>query len=160
MSVEPGLNPDFLDLLEAFTKAGVDFIVVGAHALAAHGVVRATGDLDVWVRPSPENAAKVVDALTTFGAPLAQHGASAADFAREGTVYQMGLPPRRIDVLTQISGVTFAEAWRDRTFITLRGSPVAFLGREALLRNKRAAARPKDLLDVDLLERQTAERSR
>jgi hypothetical protein len=154
MSVEAGLNPDFLDLLEAFAKAQVEFIVVGAHALAAHGVVRATGDLDVWVRPSPENAARVVAGLTTFGAPLAQHGVSAADFAKGGTVYQMGLPPRRIDVLTQISGVDFAEAWPDRTVITLRGAPVAFLGREALLRNKRAAARPKDLLDVDLLERQ------
>lgn len=154
MSVEAGLNPDFLDLLEAFARAQVDFIVVGAHALAAHGVIRATGDLDVWVRPSPENAVKVVVGLTTFGAPLAQHSVSAADFAKDGTVYQMGLPPRRIDVLTQISGVAFAEAWPDRTFITLRGAPVAFLGREALLRNKRAAARPKDLLDVDLLERQ------
>lgn len=154
MSVEAGLNPDFLDLLDAFTKAQVEFIVVGAHALAAHGVVRATGDLDVWVRPSAENAARVVTGLTAFGAPLAQHGVSAADFAKVGTVYQMGLPPRRIDVLTQISGVEFAEAWADRTFVTVRGTPTAFLGREALLRNKRAAARPKDLVDVDLLERQ------
>lgn len=154
MSVEAGLNPDFLDLLEAFAKAQVEFIVVGAHALAAHGVVRATGDLDLWVRPTPENAARVVIGLTAFGAPLAQHNVSAADFARAGTVYQMGLPPRRIDVLTQISGVEFADAWADRTFVAVRGTPVAFLGREALLRNKRAAARAKDLLDVDLLERQ------
>lgn len=151
MSVEAGLNPDFLDLLEAFANAKVEFIVVGAHALAAHGVVRATGDLDIWVRPSAENAARVVTALTAFGAPLAQHGVSAADFKKAGTVYQMGLPPRRIDVLTQISGVEFADAWVDRTFVAVQGTPVGFLGREALLRNKRAAARPKDLLDVDLL---------
>jgi hypothetical protein len=154
MSVEAGLNPDFLDLLEAFTHARVEFIVVGAHALAAQGVIRATGDLDVWVRPSAENAARVVEALTAFGAPLAQHQLSAADLARAGTVYQMGLPPRRIDVLTQISGVEFDEAWVERTFVALRGAPVGFLGREALLKNKRAAARPKDLLDVELLERQ------
>ena len=154
MSVEAGLNPDFLDLLEAFAKAKVEFIVVGAHALAAHGVVRATGDLDVWVRPSDENAERVVAGLTAFGAPLVQHGVSAADFAKAGTVYQMGLPPRRIDVLTQISGVEFADAWADLTFVAVRGTPVAFLGREALLRNKRAAARAKDLIDVDLLERQ------
>lgn len=154
MSVEAGLNPDFLDLLEAFSAAKVEFIVVGAHALAANGVVRSTGDLDVWVRPSAANAAKVVQALLVFGAPLAQHGVTEADFARAGTVYQMGLPPRRIDVLTQITGVGFDEAWPGRTSMPLRGSPVAFLGREALLRNKRAAARPKDLLDVDLLERQ------
>jgi hypothetical protein len=154
MSVESGLNPDFLDLLEAFVAAQVEFIVVGAHALAAHGVVRATGDLDVWVRPSPENARRVVTGLMTFGAPLAQHGVDATDFARAGTVYQMGLPPRRIDVLTQISGVEFADAWADRAFVTVQGKPIAFLGRDTLLRNKRAAARPKDLIDADLLERQ------
>ena len=154
MSVEGGLNPDFLDLLEAFSGANVEFIVVGAHALAAHGIVRATGDLDVWVRPTPENAARVVSALHAFGAPLTQHGVTEADFARPGTVYQMGLPPRRIDVLTQISGVDFADAWRERSLVTLRGAPVSFLGRASLLMNKRAAARPKDLLDVELLERQ------
>lgn len=154
MSLEAGLNADFLDLLEAFSRARVEFIVVGAHALAANGVVRATGDLDVWVRPSPENASRVVEALRDFGAPLAQHGVTEKDFARAGGVYQMGLPPRRIDVLTQISGVEFAEAWPERTMIALRELPVGFLGRAALLKNKRAAGRPKDLLDVDLLERQ------
>ena len=153
MSVEAGLNLDFLDLLEAFSRARVEFLVVGAHALAAQGVVRATGDLDVWVKPSAENAARVVEALTAFGAPLAQHQVSAADFMRAGAVYQMGLPPRRINILTQISGVGFDEAWPARSLVVLRGAPVAFLGREALLKNKRAAARPKDLVDVDLLER-------
>ncbi len=153
MTVEAGLNPDFLDLLEAFSRAQVEFIVVGAHALAANGVIRATGDLDVWVRPSFENAARVVQALLVFGAPLAQHNVSAADFSAAGNVYQMGLPPRRIDVLTAISGVDFEEAWNGRLLIELRGALVAFLGKQALLKNKRAAARPKDLLDVELLER-------
>lgn len=153
MSVEAGLNPDFIDLLEAFNRAQVEFMVVGAHALAAHGVPRATGDLDVWVRPSPENASRVVTALTAFGAPLSQHQVTRDDFARPGTVYQMGLPPRRIDVLTQITGVAFDEAWPGRIELDLKDTRVAFLGREALLRNKRAAARPKDLLDVELLER-------
>jgi hypothetical protein len=153
MSVEAGLNPDFLDLLAAFERAQVEFIVVGAHALAANGIVRSTGDLDVWVRPSPENAARVVVGLRDFGAPLAQHGVSEADFARVGSVYQMGLPPRRIDVLTQITGVEFSEAWDERTTLSINGAAVAFLGRAALLKNKRAAARPKDLLDVELLER-------
>lgn len=154
MKVEGGLNPDFLDIIEAFSRAGVEFIVVGAHALAAHGIPRATGDLDLWVRPTADNAARVITGLTAFGAPLAQHGVTAADFARAGTVYQLGLPPRRIDVLTQITGVEFDEAWAARVVIPVRTVPVAFLGREALLRNKRAAARPKDLVDVELLERQ------
>lgn len=150
MSVEAGLNPDFLDLIGAFSRAGVDFIVVGARALAANGIVRSTGDLDVWVRPT--NAARVVAALRDFEAPLTQHDVNETDFARPGTVYQLGLPPRRIDVLTQISGVEFDEAWPERRSIAIGGAAVAFLGRLALLKNKRAAGRAKDLLDVELLE--------
>lgn len=153
MSVEAGLNPDFLDLLAAFSRTGVQFIVVGAHALAANGIVRSTGDLDVWVRPTAENASRVIAGLRDFGAPLAQHGLTEVDFTRAGTVYQMGLPPRRIDILTQISGVEFDEAWADQRSISVGGVPVAFLGRRALLKNKRAAGRAKDLLDVELLER-------
>lgn len=154
MSLEAGLNPDFLDLLEVMGALQVEFLVVGAHALAAHGVVRATGDLDVWVRPSPDNAQRVIDALLRFGAPLAQHGVARGDFERPGTVYQMGLPPRRIDVLTEISGVTFGVAWPGRKEVAVAGRIVGFLGREALLANKRATGREKDLLDVRLLEQQ------
>lgn len=152
--MEAGLNVDFLDLLEAFARARVEFLVVGAHALAAHGIPRATGDLDVWVRATPENAVRVVAGLEAFGAPLSAHGVTAADFERLGTVYQMGLPPRRIDVLTQISGVTYEEALAGRVAVSIGGRSVFFLGREAMLRNKRAAGRPKDIVDADLLERQ------
>jgi hypothetical protein len=147
-----GLNEDFLDLIRALTEAKVDFVIVGAHALAAHGIVRATGDLDLLVRPSSANAQKLVRALTEFGAPLAQHGIAARDFTAEGTVYQMGVPPRRIDLLTSISGVPFREAWKGRLTLAVGELSVGFLGREELLRNKRAAGRPKDLLDVDRLE--------
>lgn len=153
MTAEAGLNADFLDLLAAFAQERVEFLVVGAHALAVHGIPRATGDLDVWVNPTPENARRVAAALLRFGAPLAAHGVSQADFAKAGTVYQMGLPPRRIDVLTQVSGLSFAEAWADRKTVAVGGEPTAFLGRDSLLRNKRAAARPKDLLDAELLEK-------
>ncbi len=153
MSLEAGLNQDFLDLLDAFVDSKVEFLVVGAHALAAHGVVRATGDLDIWVRPTPENAARVVAGLTSFGAPLAQHGVTQADFSRGGTVYQMGLPPRRVDVLTEITGVDFESGWAGRFELPVHGHRVAFLGHEALLVNKRATGREKDLLDVKLLER-------
>lgn len=154
MSVEAGLNVDFLDLLSALARARVEFLVVGAHALAAHGIPRATGDLDVWVRADAENAKRVVAALEAFGAPLGAHGVSAADFELLGTVYQMGLPPRRIDVLTQISGVTFDEAWPGRKTVRIGGNDVGFIGREAMLRNKRAAGRPKDLVDAAELEKQ------
>jgi hypothetical protein len=150
----PELNDDFLDMLDAFGGAGVEFVVVGAHALAAHGLPRATGDLDLLVRPSPANAARVVQALEAFGAPLADHGVLQADFEIEGTVYQIGLPPRRIDILTKISGVSFDEANASKVLPTLAGRSVPVLGRDALLKNKRAAARDKDLVDVRALEGQ------
>jgi hypothetical protein len=152
MSVEKGLNQDFLDVLAALADVGAEFLVVGAHALAAHGIPRATGDLDIWVRPSRDNAGRVVAGLTAFGAPLASHGVSEEDFGRPGTVYQIGLPPRRIDIRTQISGVEFIEAWGSRITVMIDGRQIGFLGREALLANKRAAGRDKDLLDVKLLE--------
>lgn len=152
MADEPALNDDFVDLLRAFDDAGVDFVVVGAHAVAAYGVLRATGDLDVFVRPDPLVAAKVMTALQQFGAPLATHAVTEGDFARRGTVYQMGLPPRRIDVLTSISGVEFVEAAKDATEVCVSGVRFRVIGRAALLINKRASGRAKDLEDVRLLE--------
>lgn len=152
MSAEAGLNEDFLDLLRALSAARVDYVVVGAHALAVHGIPRATGDIDILVRPAADNASRVHAALTRFGAPLSAHGISAGAFEQPDVVYQLGLPPRRIDLLTSISGVTFDEAISTALFLEVAGLRVPFLGREALLRNKRAAGREKDLLDVRLLE--------
>jgi len=152
MTPGPGFNPDFEDLLAALHAQNVQFLVVGAHALAAHGVPRATGDLDVWVRPEEANAGRVVAALNAFGAPLPAHGITARDFSTPGLVYQLGLPPRRIDLLTQLSGLEFDEAWPGRVVLEVAGEPVPFLGREALLKNKRATGRPKDLADAALLE--------
>ncbi len=149
----PELSDDFVDLLAALHEESVDYVVVGAHALAVHGVPRATGDFDVFVRPNGENARRVVRALKRFGAPIEAHGLTEADFETPGTVYQMGLPPRRIDLLTQISGVDFDEAWRTRVSATLGTQPAHIIGRDALLKKKRAAGRDKDLLDVKLLEK-------
>ena len=104
------MNPDFLDLLAALVRAEARFLIVGAHAMAAHGVPRATGDLDVWIRPDPENAERVWAALTEFGAPLGAFDLSQADLTAPGVVFQMGEPPRRIDLLTSITGVDFEEA--------------------------------------------------
>lgn len=146
------LNDDFRDLLACLREAEVAFVIVGAHALAAHGLPRATGDLDVLVRPDGDNARRVYRALAAFGAPLESHGVTVDDFAAPETVYQLGLPPRRIDLLTSISGVTFEDAWSTRVTISVGGDEVAFLGRDALIANKRAAARPKDLADVAALE--------
>jgi hypothetical protein len=151
------LNQDYRDLLQCLCSEVVDFLVVGAYAVAFHGTPRATGDIDLLVRPTVENAGRVWRALVKFGAPLAEVGMTAADFATPGMVYQIGLPPRRIDILTEISGVTFDEAWASRVQTLVIGLPVAFIGRDALVKNKRATGRAKDLIDLDLLR---AERSR
>lgn len=147
------LNPDFRDLLLAFVAEQVEFVIVGAYALALHGVPRFTGDLDVFVRPSADNAQRVWKALVRFGAPVEAAGVQPSDFATLGIVYQIGLPPARIDVLTEISGVSFDEAWASREIAELDESSVSFLGREAFLRNKRAAGRPKDIADAERLKR-------
>ncbi len=150
--IAPAAHEDFVDLLEELARAGCDFVVVGAHALAAHGIVRATGDLDVFVRPDRENAIAVVCALRSFGAPLDAHGVTERDFSAPGPVYQIGLPPRRIDVLTKISGVEFGEALRDHVVVHVGRVAVRCIGLEAMIRNKRAAGRPKDLVDAHALE--------
>lgn len=144
------MNPDFRDLLSAFNAHGVDYLVVGAYALAAHGRVRATGDLDIWVRPAPDNAIRVLKALTAFGAPL--HDLTVADLSQPGVVFQVGVAPLRIDILTGIDGVEFADAWPARVMTRFSDQPVAVLSVEHLIRNKRAAGRAQDLADLEWLE--------
>lgn len=144
------MNPDFSDLLSAFNAQGVEYIVVGAHALAAHGHVRATKDLDIWVRPSRDNAPKVLRALVEFGAPL--QDLSEEDLTTPGTVFQIGVPPLRIDLLTAIDGVEFEAAWPDRVQVTLGDASVPVLSRHHLIANKKASGRLQDLADVERLE--------
>jgi hypothetical protein len=147
-----GLNDDFRDVLAELAAADVEFVIVGAYALAFHGAPRASGDIDVFVRPTLDNAKRLMSALAQFGAPLAAAGVTHDDFARPGLVYQIGLPPRRIDLLTEISGLSFDEAWASRQPAELDGRTVHFIGREALLTNKKASGRPKDLADVARLQ--------
>ena len=144
------LNRDFRDILSAFTDAGVEYLLVGAYALAAHGLVRGTGDIDLWVRPTAENAERIHRALLAFGAP-AEHFA-AEDFTKPDAVVQLGVPPLRVDILTTISGVGFPEAWEGRTMVELDGIDVPVLSRAHLVANKRSADRPKDRLDLRWLE--------
>jgi hypothetical protein len=141
------MNQDFLDLLRAFCDRNVRFLVVGAYALAVHGRPRATGDLDVWVDATADNAPRVIAALSDFGAPLTT--VTASDFGSPGIVFQMGLPPARIDVLTQLSGITFDEAWPTRVRAPFGDLQVDYLGRDAFIRNKRATGRAKDLGDIE-----------
>jgi hypothetical protein len=131
------LNPDFFDMIAALQEEDADFLVVGAFAMAAHGVPRATGDLDLWVRPHRRNAERVMRALLRFGAPVASANLTAEDLVNPDMVFQMGRPPRRIDVITGIDGVSFDDAWPNRLVLEVEGSEVPFLGRGELLRNKR-----------------------
>lgn len=143
------MNSDFNELIAEFDAHSVEFLVVGAHALAAHGHVRATKDLDVWVKPALDNAERVIAALKSFGAPL--HDLTPVDLATPGVVFQIGVAPIRIDVLTAIDGVTFEEAWPSRVASRFGGQRVFVLSRDHLIRNKRASGRLQDLADVERL---------
>jgi hypothetical protein len=144
------VHSDFSDLLATFNANGVEYLVVGAHALAAHGHVRATKDLDVWVRPSLENAPRVLRALAAFGAPL--QDLAVEDLSQPGLVFQIGVPPLRVDVLTEIDGVEFESAWPARILAQLGGVGVPVLSRHHLIANKKASGRLQDLADVERLE--------
>lgn len=140
------MNPDFKEILSTFNQHAVKYLVVGAHAVMKYSEPRYTKDLDVWVEASEENAARVFKALRAFGAPLGK--LSVNDFMTEG-FFQMGQPPVRIDILMSIDGVAFSDAWPNRQAGDFDGIPATFIGREELLRNKTAAGRPQDLIDVD-----------
>ena len=146
----PEIAEDLRDLLRAFIDHEVRFLVVGGYALAVHGHPRATGDLDVWVECSDTNAERAYDALRAFGAPLGDLGVR--DLATPGTVFQIGLSPFRIDILTRITGVDFAGAWPNRCETRIGELAVPVIGRAALLANKRALGRLRDLADIELLE--------
>lgn len=146
------LPDDFRDLLVELHEAGAEFVVLGGHAVAFHGHPRATKDLDVLVRPEPANAARVYRALAAFGAPLESFEVTEKDFATYDGVLQIGLPPRRIDILNRADGITFDEAIADGASFELDGRRIPVIGLEALLKNKRTAKRAQDLADVEALE--------
>jgi len=143
------MNQDFKDLLAEFNAQQVEYLIVGAHALAAHGHVRATQDLDIWIRPHPENARRVIEALRAFGAPL--HDLTEQDLSTPGLIFQVGVEPVRIDVLTVIDGVQFDEAWSERIHSKFADQPVSVISRAHLIKNKLASARAQDLADVEKL---------
>lgn len=145
------MNRDFVEMLSALNATGADFLIVGAHAVAAHGYPRATGDLDIWVRSTLENAQRVRRALEEFGAPLSN--LSLEDLSHPDTVFQIGVSPCRIDILTSITGVDFANAWRNKIEIQVEGLTVFCIGKQDLLQNKKATGRPQDLADASFIER-------
>jgi hypothetical protein len=142
-------NPDFKELLSIFNEERVEYLVAGAHAVMYHTEPRFTKDLDLWVKPTPENATRTYRALARFGAPLQQ--ASVNDFCDPELIYQLGVAPNRIDVIMGILGATFTEAWADRIETTYAGVPIHLMGKTSLIKAKKAAGRPQDLLDLEKL---------
>ncbi len=144
------LAPDFDEFIGSLTAHGVEFVVVGAYALAFHGVPRFTGDIDILIRPSHDNARHLLAALVEFGFPV--EGLSPEAIADPRRMIEMGVPPVQIHVMSSISGVDWDQVWSDSVEGGLGRHPVRFIGRDSFLRNKRAAGRPKDLADIDALE--------
>lgn len=143
------LNPDFRDMLSCLKDEAVDFIVVGAYALAAHGLPRATGDIDIWIRNSPTNAQKVLRALGKFGAPVSD--LTERDFTMPDVIVQLGVEPSRIDIITGIDGVAFDEAWENKVSVAVDGLEIFILSKADMLKNKLAANRDKDQSDISWL---------
>lgn len=141
--------PDFRDLLTLFNAHRVEYVVVGGYAVAHHGAPRYTGDIDICIRPTAENAARILAALDAFG--FGGVGLDASDFTRPNRVVQLGFPPCRIDLMTSLDGLTTDEAFGDTSAGMYGDAPVAYLGLEALRRNKRATGRAKDLADLEAL---------
>lgn len=144
------LNKDYKDMLQCLLEEKVRFLLVGAYALAVHGFPRATKDIDFFVWATPENAANLVGALARFGAPL--DGISESDFSTPGIVFQIGNSPRRIDILTNISGIEFEQAYANRKNVFLEGLEIPVISVSDLIANKRATGRTQDLADVEKLE--------
>jgi len=143
------MNPHFVAILRLFQDEDVEFLVIGAHALAAHGHVRATLDIDLWVRPTADNAQRVWRALERFRAPLSRM--KIGDFAEPEVLYQIGLPPSRIDIMTSVTGLDFDAAWPNRITAKIGEVPVPVLGLADMRTAKRAAGRLKDLADLEEL---------
>lgn len=146
------VNEDYRDILAALLRQNARFLIVGAHALAAHGYLRATLDIDIWIDATADNARRVWRALAEFGAPLDDMNIRVEDLTQPDVVAQFGLPPNRIDILTGVSGLAFERAWANRIEDVLEGVRVPVLGLEDLLANKRASGRDKDRVDVKGLE--------
>ena len=151
-SSSPGatLTPDFFDMLRALSAANAEFLLVGAHARAVHGTPRATGDLDIWVRRDATNAERVYRALADFGATLTE--LTVDDLLEPDMVFQIGVSPNRIDLLTDVSGVSFEDAWPRRETIALEGLAIPVIGRGDFIANKRATGRLRDLADIEDVE--------
>jgi len=144
------LNEDYKDILQIFLKNRIKFLVVGAYAMAAHGYPRATGDFDIWVEASSENSKRIYKSLLDFGAYLKD--VDEKTFSEKEIIFQIGVVPRRIDIITHIDGVDFASAYETKKMLLLEDLEIPFLSRENLIKNKESTGRLKDKADADSLK--------
>ena len=149
------LSADSKEFIELLNSRGVEYVIVGAHCLAFHGRPRYTGDLDVIVRPSSQNAEKITAILVEFG--FAENGFKSSDFLEPDQMFQLGRVPNRIDLITGITGVATGEAFATKIPAELSGLSVFVLSKDLLIQNKRAVGRPQDLADLDVLGRLAAQ---
>jgi predicted nucleotidyltransferase len=147
-------SPDFKELLRALNEKQAEYLIVGGYAVMKYTEPRFTKDLDVWIRNSTENASKVYEALAEFGAPLRKDGLVPEDFASQDMTYQIGVAPLRIDILTHLSGIEFAEAWPNRVASIFFGVPAHFISLNDLIINKRAAGRSSDLEQLESFQKE------
>ncbi len=144
------LNQDYKEMLLTLLEEDVKFLLVGAYALAALGFPRATGDMDIFIQPDEDNAEKVYNALIKFGAPL--QNITVKDFSTSGTIFQIGVIPRRIDIINSIDGVTFEDAYRNKVTIEIESMSIPVLSKEHMIKNKNSTGRTKDKVDAETLE--------
>ncbi len=144
------LNNDYKEMLQSLQENEVRFLVVGAYALAAYGYPRATGDIDIWVEPTTENSKKILSALIAFGAPVSE--LTEQTFVEKGVIFQIGVAPCRIDLITHIDGVDFPDAYASRENIEIEDFLLPFISKENLIKNKKSTGRDKDLIDARYLE--------
>ena len=144
------MNADYIDMLKCLNKAGVDYILVGGWAVNMYGYIRATVDLDIWILADAGNAKKVYAAVAEFGAPVSEM--KPEEFAQYGMIFQIGVAPCRVDIISKISGVSYADAVTRAVPKTIDGIPVRIISRKDLIANKKASGRAKDLADVEVLE--------
>ena len=146
------LNQDYKEMLSILSEENVEFILIGAYALAVHGYPRATGDIDILVRPTKENAKRVYKALLKFGAPLQE--VTTEDFEKDDIIFQIGIAPRRIDIITNIAGVSFESASEDKVLVDIEGLSIPVISKQKLILNKQATGRKKDILDAKKLSKE------
>ena len=143
------LNQDFKEMLQCLSAERVEYLLVGGYAMAAHGFPRATKDIDFWVAATPENSTRIYAALVRFGAPMEQ--IKEGDFSEIGNVFQIRVPPRRIDITTIADGLEFDDCSQRAVMVSWEGIAIPVISRHDLIANKRATGRPQDLVDVETL---------